>query len=288
MTSPQHGVESIAERMLHLFGSPSYRPPTLPQVALQLLKVARDDHMSISRIVSVLEQDPVLTGRVLRLVQSPLYAGMTPVKSLQQAVVRLGLSTLRDAVMEVALNTSVFRCNEYRDRMQAVQLHSRASAYIARTTCEYTGLESEYAFLCGLLHDVGFAGILIALADDNESGVTTNVTPLWSSLNAIHESTGGLMARIWDLPTEVLWVISRHHAILEEEGEILPMIATMEISEEIAEKLGFALQVGGRVLADGPTERSQHRRRARRILGLNDAQVLQIKQKAMTVINGLH
>ena len=98
MTTPPYGVEGLSERMLHLFGSPNYRPPTLPQVALQLLKVARDDHTSISRIVSVLEKDAVLTGRVLRLVQSPLYAGMTPVKSLQQAVVRLGLSTLRDAV----------------------------------------------------------------------------------------------------------------------------------------------------------------------------------------------
>ena len=94
--------------------------------------------------------------------------------------------------------------------MQSVQLHSRACAYIARTTCEYTGIEGEYAFLCGLLHDVGFAGILIALADD-DTQTPTNVTPLWSSLNAIHESTGGLMARIWDLPTEA-WV-SRHHAI---------------------------------------------------------------------------
>lgn len=286
MTTTPYGVEGLSERMLHLFGSPNYRPPTLPQVALQLLKVARDDHTSISRIVRVLEKDAVLTGRVLRLVQSPLYAGMTPVKSLQQAVVRLGLSTLRDAVMEVALNTSVFRCNEYRERMQSVQLHSRACAYIARTTCEYTGIEGEYAFLCGLLHDVGFAGILIALADD-DTQTPTNVTPLWSSLNAIHESTGGLMARIWDLPTEVLWVISRHHAILEEEGEILPMIATMELSEEIAEKLGYSIQVGGKILADGPTERSQHRQRARKVLGLNDAQVLQIKQKASSVIRGL-
>ena len=286
MTTTPYGVEGLSERMLHLFGSPNYRPPTLPQVALQLLKVARDDHTSISRIVRVLEKDAVLTGRVLRLVQSPLYAGMTPVKSLQQAVVRLGLSTLRDAVMEVALNTSVFRCNEYRERMQSVQLHSRACAYIARTTCEYTGIEGEYAFLCGLLHDVGFAGILIALADD-DTQTPTNVTPLWSSLNAIHESTGGLMARIWDLPTEVLWVISRHHAILEEEGEIQPMIATMELSEEIAEKLGYSIQVGGKILADGPTESSQHRQRARKVLGLNDAQVLQIKQKASSVIRGL-
>ena len=288
MSNPTPGVEGMAERMLHLFGSPSYRPPTLPQVALQLLNVARDDHMSISRIVEVLEQDAILTGRVLRLVQSPLYAGMTPVRSLQQAVVRLGLSTLRDAVMEVALNTSVFRCNEYRDRMQAVQLHSRATAYISRLMCEYTGLESEYAFLCGLLHDVGFAGILVALADDTKDNERTNVTPLWSSLDAIHESTGGLMARIWDLPTEVLWVISRHHALMEEEGEILPMISTIELSEEIAEKLGFGLEMNQRPIGDGGTNREAERARAREVLGLDDKTLMHIKKAAVKVIRDLN
>jgi putative nucleotidyltransferase with HDIG domain len=212
---------------------------------------------------------------------------MTPVKTLQQAVVRLGLSTLRDAVMEVALNTSVFRCNEYRDRMQSVQLHSRATAYIARIMCEYTGLESEYAFLCGLLHDVGFAGILVALADDTGTDERTNVTPLWSALDAIHESTGGLMARIWDLPTEVLWVISRHHAVLEEEGEILPMIATIELSESIADNLGYQLQMGNRPIPDGGMERREARQHARRILGLDDATMLRIKEKSRTVIQGL-
>jgi HD-like signal output (HDOD) protein len=287
MSETRQGVEGISQRMLHLFGSPTYRPPTLPEVALELLRVARDDHMSISRIVGVLEKDAILTGRVLRLVQSPLYAGMTPVKSLQQAVVRLGLSTLRDAVMEVALNTSVFRCNEYRDRMHFVQLHSRATAYSARMICEFTGLESEYAFLCGLLHDVGFAGILIALSDDAESGQRTNVTPLWSALDSIHESTGGLMARIWDLPTEVLWVISRHHAVLEEQGEILPMIATIELAEEIAQKLGYGLQMNQRSLADGGLERIDERRYARTVLDLNDATMLKIKQTVGPVIRGL-
>jgi HD-like signal output (HDOD) protein len=287
MSDARPGVEGLSERMLHLFGSPSYRPPTLPDVALELLRVARDDHMSISRIVGVLEKDAILTGRVLRLVQSPLYAGMTPVKSLQQAVVRLGLSTLRDAVMEVALNTSVFRCNEYRDRMQSVQLHSRATAYAARMISALTGVESEYAFLCGLLHDVGLAGILIALADDAESDQDTNVTPLWAALDTLHESTGGLMARIWDLPTEVLWVISRHHAVLEEEGEILPMIATIELAEEIADKIGYGLQMNQRRIADGGMERVEQRRYARKVLGLDDSKLLQIKQKVGPIIRGL-
>ena len=59
--------------------------------------------MQFGEVVEVLQKDPVLAARVLSIAQSAFYASRSPVMSLHQATIRLGLKTLRDLVLEAAL-----------------------------------------------------------------------------------------------------------------------------------------------------------------------------------------
>jgi HD-like signal output (HDOD) protein len=58
-------------------------------------------------VVRLLEKDQMLAGAVMRLVGSPLYAGRGPVRSLADAVLRLGIRTVRDTVFEAAIKKSM-------------------------------------------------------------------------------------------------------------------------------------------------------------------------------------
>ncbi len=281
-------LEWLDERLNAIFASPSYRPPMLPQVALDLLRLIRSDLFSFEQVAKILERDAVLAGRVLRLVQSPLYARPRPILSLSQAVVRLGLTTLRDAILEVAVNTSVFRAGVYRRPMARVLLHLRATAHICRLVGGYSTQVGDRAFLCGLLHDVGFAGLLITLAEEAQSDprlAVENVLPFWPALDRAHEAATGAMLKIWGFPPEIIRTLANHHTV-PDDTPLDPTLAVLIIAEHLAGVLGCGMVMGetpldGQYAPEPPVTLACER------LGIPGDELLVIQGEAARLVGGL-
>lgn len=236
----------VRSRLLEVFNDPKYQPPSLPSVAVELMKLSQDPDVDFPRVVKVLEKDGVLTGEVIKIAQSPLYAGRIQVTSIQQALSRLGLRTLRDIVMQVALNGKVFRAKPYQRTMESLKRHSTAVAHICRVISRYTALEGEYAFLCGLMHDVGIAGALIALAEGAGRKPPPSMDDVWPAVWAVHEETSRMMVQHWDLPPDVGFAVGAHHTVLIQ-GYPHPMAATLRLADEIAHALSFVVDSAGAV-----------------------------------------
>ena len=145
--------------------SPSYKPPLLPSIALELMKLTRQQDVSLVEVRNLLERDTLLAAKVLQLAQSALYSRGTPVRSLHEAISRLGLRTLGDLFLQTVLSMRVFRADGYDAPMAALMRHSTVTAHVARIACRMTALPDEYAFMCGLLHDAGMAAGLLIFAD---------------------------------------------------------------------------------------------------------------------------
>jgi len=233
-------VEDLRNRIVEAFGSPDYQPPALPSTALELLALSRDPDASFDEIVALLEQDAVLAASVLRAAQSPLYAGIGGVQSLHQALVRLGLATLRDLVLEVAVNLRVFAVPAYAPSAERLRRHSAAVAQLARLVARHARVESELAFLCGLFHDVGIAGILLTLGDVPPGEKLPDLGVLWPAIDAAHEEAGALMAILWELPQELPLVIGGHHQ-LPTDAEAQALGAVVCVADRLAEELGAGL-----------------------------------------------
>ncbi|MBS0003079.1 MAG: HDOD domain-containing protein, partial [Thioalkalivibrio sp.] len=86
----------------------SGRLPSPKGVALAVMRLARRDDVTMEKIAEVVQTDPAITGRLIRLANSALHAGR-PVAALRDAVVRLGLCT----VSQVTLGFSLV--DQYRD-----------------------------------------------------------------------------------------------------------------------------------------------------------------------------
>ena len=207
-------VDLIAEKLrtdlLSVFDNPAYRPPVLPTVALDIMGVAERDDADVDEIVQLLERDQMLAGSVLRLVSSPIYAGRTPIRSLKAAVLRLGVRVIRDVVFEAAIARGVFQVNEYTDTVALVARHSTVTAYITRIVCRRASIDADLAFICGLLHDVGFAGLLLAVKHV-EGSSAPSLTMLWPHVDAMHERASYLLVERWGLPRDVIEVVGHHH-----------------------------------------------------------------------------
>jgi putative nucleotidyltransferase with HDIG domain len=241
----------IAAHLLEHFASPSYTPPMLPAVAVEVHTLAHKPNVDVPRVVAVLERDPMLAGRVLKVAQSAAYARDDPPKSLQEAVVRIGMRELSNLLWELTFSTRILRIPRYASLTEVVIQHSTRCARITRHLCSSLGVGEEYAFLCGLLHDVGITaslGVLAAHAEAAKGPLAMHVNVpqelISHSLRVCHEEATRRVVQLWKLPAEVQQAVGHHHSGL---AEMPPLLASLIV----AERLTIDLDEGGSWMSAG-------------------------------------
>jgi putative nucleotidyltransferase with HDIG domain len=233
--------EAMVQKLLACLEAPDYRPPTLPTVAVELLDLARQPDVDFGDVVRLLEQDNLIAGRILKLCRSAVYAGAVEITSLHDALARLGLRTLRDLVMEISMNMRVFKSPDYADTMDLLRRHATLTARLAKLVCKHTRMEGEYAFLAGLLHDVGIAGTLLALSERKGPRSTPpDLIAIWPAVDRVHQRAGELMASHWQLPEGIRRAIASHHQVLVG-GKPDLLAATVCIADDVIHELGFGV-----------------------------------------------
>ncbi len=240
---PLATVLRVAEGLRRVFGSTGYKPPMLPSVALEIHELSCRTDIDTDKLTAVLESDPMLAGHVLKVANSPIFRGRDAETSLRSAVLRLGLKNLGEIVFELALHMRVFRSVEYSGIMEQLRRHSTASANLCRLLATRAGQDPENAFLCGLLHDIGIAAILIVLGERAKSEAPLDAKVLEEVVRQTHEDVSAMLVRLWKLPDEVAEVVSHHHR-----GATLAsapsLSAVVVIADALVAKLGFSVDFG--------------------------------------------
>lgn len=257
MLSPQAMVAHLRQTLT----SKSYAPPLLPSIAVELMKLTRQPEVKPIEVRQLLERDPLLAAKVLQLSQSALYSRGAPVRSLQDAISLLGVRTLGDLFLQTVLSTRVFRADGYDLPMASLMRHSMLTAHVARLACRMTSIPDEYAFMCGLLHDVGMAAGLLIFADAfskrpssrdrPHAGAAATPNPVLSSgppafeevavaLHAVHEEASAVLAEAWRLSPEIRVVLGLHHQ-LKMGDRIHPLAAVVCVSDWVASEVGAGI-----------------------------------------------
>ncbi|HJK98512.1 MAG TPA: HDOD domain-containing protein [Polyangiaceae bacterium LLY-WYZ-14_1] len=243
--------ESPLEGLRRVFSSPDYHPPPLPSVALRVHELTKRPDVPMGEVVGLIERDAMLAAEVLRLAQSPFYATKVPPQSLDDVAARLGLNTLRNLVWEVAAGR-VFKVPAYQPAMENLRAHSVAVARLSRLVSSYTAVNAEQAFLCGLLHDVGWVACLLALAEGARSrgAAPPALADVVDEVGTIHGEAGATVARLWSLPGDLGLVLEHHHDP-RIQGFVHPLSAVVAIANDLAVERGAGLDLS---LQDGPRD----------------------------------
>jgi len=225
--------------------------PTLPVVARQIQKLIAHPNSSMMQIAQVISRDQAVSSRVIRLVNSAFYGLRGRVSSVQQAIVILGLNTVKNLTLGVSVvkafegnsNASIF------DREQ-FWIHSFATAMGAKLMAEQLKLrEPEDYFLAGLLHDVGilvldqffhaeFVEILkqallskVEYPEAEKKAIGTN-----------HAEVGEYLARRWQIPGFLGDCMRNHHQPLlacPEDPDSQYKIFLVHIADGLSRKKGL-------------------------------------------------
>jgi HD-like signal output (HDOD) protein len=234
--------EEVAQLLQDRFRSPAYKPPRLPAVALKMMELSRQPDVTAEELQTVLEQDGVLAGKVLERTKSTAYAGRVAPATLRDALVRLGLKTLGDIVLEEAMTARVFRTSHYSEVMEDLRRHSIATAYAARAVARFAKLGAaaeESAFLSGLLHDVGAAAALLILGDVPRGKTPPTLEYAWPAIEAVHQKASGWLAKLWGMPEPIQAALTAHHLCTDDAG---PLGWTVALAEALVSERGYGVR----------------------------------------------
>jgi HD-like signal output (HDOD) protein len=276
-------ADQFAGRLRAHFSSPGYTPPLLPAAALEVHGLTQQVDVDATKVVEVMRKDPMLAGRVLKIAQSAAFAPVGTITSLQDAVVRLGLRNLSEIAWEVSLGTRVFRSHAYGDAMEMVRRHSTACAYLARMVSSFTPLASEYAFLCGLLHDIGIAAAFIVLGEEKRTQAGYDPAMLAMALQQCHQEASATVAGLWRLPADVTLVLGHHHDVVIN-GLVHPLAAVVALAEDLTRDVGLGIVLDGHNCDVTSDNALAH---ARSALGFDSARMEKLRQEAGKLLSTL-
>lgn len=190
--------------------------PSLPAVAVQVLELTQAENVDLNKIADVISRDPALTGRILRTVNSSFYGRARNVGTISQAIVVLGVQSVKTLVLGFSLVTSVAGKKLKGFEHSAYWKHSLFTATAARMIAQRVGIvQVEEVFLAGLLADVGML-VLDRLMGDAYGPVARRshfelAAAEQAAFGTTHGEVSGHLAINWKLPPLLTTPIACHH-----------------------------------------------------------------------------
>jgi putative nucleotidyltransferase with HDIG domain len=206
--------------------------PTIPVVATQVIQMLDDPNVSVEEIADLMLTDQVMTARVMKLINSPVYKPTHEITSLKRALVYLGLRHIR----ELALTTSVlsaFDANSGAIELNSFWEHSFGVGMVSKIIAKKVGYEDlEKAYIAGIIHDLGEVFLSNYLhepfqevLDKIKNHPIKLVDAEAEMLGTTHCEIGLCIARKWNFPEAYREVISCHHH--PGEAEIDPILCAI-------------------------------------------------------------
>lgn len=230
---------------------------TLPEIALEVMRVAENPQATGDDLNRVLSNDPTLSARILKIVNSAYYGMRREVTSISTAIALLGFAAIKSIAIAASL-TRMFRGGSVAGGFEARELwkHSIAVATAARMLAPAVpGIEASDAFLAGLMHDIGIIVELQACRDEFGAtiaavGADADLSFLDAEathLGATHEAFGMALCKAWRFPLALATVTGHHHRPLvlsEQEGRLTALV---HVADHLAARarLGYARTVAG-------------------------------------------
>jgi putative nucleotidyltransferase with HDIG domain len=213
--------------------------PLLHDVAFQVMSASSTSDADAKTMAELIHRDHALASHVLRIANSAAYLAREPIVSLQQAIARLGLTTLRNIVIAVSVRNRIFSFGAFESYARMLWRHSFATALFSREVARRARIDADAAFMAGLLHDVGKPVVLKVIADLGEQYVDVlGPTLLRQVLEEHHLEVGKKLAENWNLPEPVVEAIAFHHDWSAMEGSRETVLA-VALADQLAESVGL-------------------------------------------------
>jgi HD-like signal output (HDOD) protein len=197
------GANKMSMRLWQELNSERLLLPSLPDVAIRVGRAVSDEDSDSRKVAELVSADPAISAKLLKVANSARYGGAQPVRTVLDAVVRLGLATTHHLVISFALR-ELFRSGSavLQKRMAELWSHSRRVAAISQILArKLRKFDPEFALLAGLIHDIG-AVVVVSYARDFPE-LSDDPQSLEAIVGQLRGQVGKMLISRWQLPSEL-------------------------------------------------------------------------------------
>lgn len=247
------GLNMMRDEILKILTEKSDLPP-LPEILLKLQNLINDPESELEEIARLIETEPVLSGRLIKLANSVLYGGgREKTEDLSGTVMRLGVKMILDLAYTLQL-TNMFNRFKSFDQYK-FWMHSMAVACLTQTLSQKVNLpqeEKEESYVCGLMHDLGIV-VFEYLIPDEYFAFVKSIGPEEASLETLelekfgiaHPELGARFIRQnWPISPIVITAVENHFHPLSVNGAGLNVSQLVGIANQVAINEGITNGIG--------------------------------------------
>lgn len=238
--------------------------PAFPKSVQRILELTRDINCPPKELIMVIEKDPVMTVKLLRLLNSAYYSFPKQITSVNQSVVYLGLNTVKNMALSFAAMGSLPQHNAAGFDIQRYLMHSLTTASLARTLCQKHSKDDTDptdCYIAGLLHDFGkvvFAQFLAeefkeALARSRDQSISLHAAEQ-QIIGADHTVVGGMLVDKWQFPKQLTDNIRSHHSDISPDNTVQ---SCLFVADQISKQLSMG-NSGNMLVEELPPDLANH------------------------------
>jgi len=206
---------------------------SLPDTYLRLREVVNDPGYCMGDVADVIINDPAMTARLLRLVNSAYFGLAAKIDAVDRAVSLLGTEQVHDLVLATAVSQTFSGMSNQVMNMETFWRNSVRCAIACRELAFMCNvLDGDRVFVAGLLHDIGHLVMYQSVPDEAQQAIseaTKRGLPVFkverALLNTDFAKVGGTLMRRWNLPRS-LWEPAEFH-IEPTLAEEFPLFASL-------------------------------------------------------------
>jgi len=218
--------------------------PAFPKSVERILELTRDVNSTPKDLVDVIDKDPVVTVKILKVVNSAYYSLPKQITSIGHAVVYLGFNTIKNLALSIAAIGMLPKDNASGFDVQQYLLHSLATAGLAKQLAlKVDDADPMDCFIAGLLHDFGKVVFAQFMPDEFRAGLalsnTGNISlhqALRQTIGADHVVVGAMLVEKWRFAPQLIETIRHQHVDNMKDTD---MIACVFGANQISKKLKF-------------------------------------------------
>ncbi len=227
--------------------------PALPVTVAKVLQIVNDPRTSPVDLNQVISLDPVLMGKVMRLINSAYYSLPNQITSLVRAIIMLGINTVKNLALSTAVLGTLGKARDFQAlNMEGFWRHSICVGVTAKLVAARRNVDPkarEEYFIAGLLHDIGKIPLNNKLAKEYVEAISATDRehiPLYRSeeraMLVNHAQVGRLIIENWRLGQNLSDAVAHHHSVQEYAGPHRELVLTVALANAFTNtyELGFA------------------------------------------------
>jgi HD-like signal output (HDOD) protein len=206
--------------------------PSLSTTVGKVMEICSRTDASPNELNKVISLDPVLTGQVLKLINSAYYSLVTKITSLTRAITMLGMNTVKNMALSTAIIRTVAGAKKSKalptTRFWAHTIGAGVSAKLLGGIKELPVMEREELFVAGLLHDLGkipFGDEYIDVLNIARKQQAPLIEVEREIMGIDHQEVGRMIAEKWKLNEVITTCISKHHNVGDLSGQLQQQVA---------------------------------------------------------------